>query len=172
MSRVVESVRSGAIGPVEEVHVWCVKSISGGERPKDFDETETLRALVQRNIPAFGVCLGLQGLVEYCGGSLGVLESPMHGKTSRIRVLGGQLFAGLPTEFSAGRYHSLYALRDTLPADLIPTAESDDGIIMAVEHRTLPLAAVQFHPESIMSLEDEIGLRLLRNAVTMLARRR
>src|SRR6185436_18533128 len=143
----------------------------GPGRPKDFDVAETIRELVQREIPTFGVCLGLQGLVEYCGGSLGVLESPMHGKTSRIRVLGGQLFAGLPTEFSAGRYHSLYALRDTLPPDLVSTAESDDGIIMAVEHRSLPLAAVQFHPESIMSLEDEIGLRLLRNVVTVLGAR-
>jgi anthranilate synthase len=85
-----------------------------------------------------------------------------------VRVLGGTLFAGLPKEFVAGRYHSLFAQRDTLPADLTPTAESDDGVVMAIEHTTLPLAAVQFHPESIMSLEDEVGLRLLRNVVAKL----
>jgi anthranilate synthase len=129
----------------------------------------TVAEILRRRLPAFGVCLGLQGMVEYFGGTLGVLDSPMHGKTSRVHVLGGKLFDGLPKAFSAGRYHSLFALRDTLPADLVPTAESDDGVIMAVEHTTLPVAAVQFHPESIMSLEDEVGLRLLQNVVTLLA---
>ena len=72
-------------------------------------------------------------------------------------------------EFVAGRYHSLFAVRTALPEALRVTAESEDGVVMAVEHATLPLAAVQFHPESIMSLEDEVGLRLLRNVVTRLA---
>jgi anthranilate synthase len=110
-------------------------------------------------------------MVEHFGGTLGVLDSPMHGKTSQVRVLGGRLFAGIPPRFSAGRYHSLYAIRDTLPAALAVTAESDDAIVMAVEHATLPVAGVQFHPESIMSLEDEVGLRLLRNVVTQLTAR-
>jgi anthranilate synthase len=90
----------------------------------------------------------------------------MHGKASRIHVRGGRLFAGLPAAFTAGRYHSLFALREKLPAVLEVTAESEDGIVMAVEHLHLPLAAVQFHPESIMSLEGDVGLRLLRNVVT------
>ncbi len=72
---------------------------------------------MRRGLPVFGVCLGLQGMVEHFGGTLGVLDYPMHGKTSRVRVLGGRLFDGLPTEFVAGRYHSLFAHRDTLPAD-------------------------------------------------------
>ena len=142
----------------------------GPGTPGDFDVSGTLSALVARSIPAFGVCLGLQGLVEHFGGALGVLDYPMHGKASRIRVLGGRLFEGLPKEFSAGRYHSLFAIRDRLPADLVVTAETEDGVVMAIEHRSLPLAAVQFHPESILSLDDEIGLRLLHNVVAALAR--
>ena len=138
----------------------------GPGTPQDFDVSGTLRALLARGIPTFGVCLGLQGMVEHLGGELGVLDYPMHGKASRIRVRGGRLFAGLPGEFTAGRYHSLFAIREKLPAGLEVTAESDDGVVMAVEHAHLPLAAVQFHPESIMSLEGDVGLRLLRNVVT------
>ncbi len=108
-------------------------------------------------------------MVEHFGGTLAVLDYPMHGKASRIRVIGGRILEGLPAEFSAGRYHSLFAVRDTLPSDLVVTAESEDGVVMAIEHRTLPLAAVQFHPESILTLDDDIGLRLLRNVVTALA---
>ena len=141
----------------------------GPGAPRDFDVAGTLEALVRRRIPTFGVCLGLQGMVEYLGGTLGVLDPPVHGKASRIRVLGGRLFAGLPAEFTAGRYHSLFAIRDRLPADLEVTAESEDGVVMAVEHRTRPLAAVQFHPESIMTLGDDVGQRLLANVMSLLA---
>ena len=140
----------------------------GPGAPRDFDLSRTLAALVRRGLPTFGVCLGLQGMVEHWGGALGVLDYPMHGKASRVRVLGGRLFAGLPTEFTAGRYHSLFAVRDSLPDALAVTAESEDGVVMAIEHATLPFAAVQFHPESIMSLDDEIGIRLLRNVVAAL----
>ena len=142
----------------------------GPGTPSDFDVAATLDALVRRGVPAFGVCLGLQGMVEYCGGTLGVLDPPVHGKPSRIRVLGGKLFEGLPTEFTAGRYHSLHAIRDQLPAVLQVTAETEDGIVMAIEHATLPMAAVQFHPESIMTLGQDVGLRLLANAMSFLAR--
>jgi anthranilate synthase len=141
----------------------------GPGAPRDFGMSATLETLVDLGIPAFGVCLGLQGIVEFAGGELGVLDYPMHGKPSRVKVLGGRLFEGLPEEFTAGRYHSLHAIRDRLPPCLAETAVSDDGVIMAVEHATLPLAGVQFHPESIMSLEDEIGLRLLSNVMDRLA---
>jgi len=140
----------------------------GPGTPGDFDVSGTLRTLLERGIPVFGVCLGLQGMVEHFGGALDVLDYPMHGKASRIRVVGGRLFEGLPKEFAAGRYHSLFAIRDRLPADLVVTAETEDGVVMAVEHRTLPLAAVQFHPESILTLDDDLGLRLLHNVVAML----
>jgi anthranilate synthase len=141
----------------------------GPGTPKDFDVSGTVAALVRRGIPAFGVCLGLQGMVEHFGGKLGVLAPPVHGKASRIRVLGGRLFEGLPTEFSAGRYHSLFAIRHTLPPVLAVTAESEDGVVMAIEHRTLPLSAVQFHPESIMTLGGDVGLQLLANVMARLA---
>ena len=141
----------------------------GPGAPRDFDLSKTLDMLLRRGLPAFGVCLGLQGMVEHFGGELGVLDYPMHGKASRIRVIGGRIFDGFPATFTAGRYHSLFAIRAALPPALSVTAESEDGVVMAVEHVSLPLAAVQFHPESIMSLDDDIGLRLLRNVVATLA---
>ena len=85
--------------------------------------------------------------------------------------MGGRLFDGLPAEFTAGRYHSLFALRETLRTELEVTAETEDGVVMAIEHRALPLAAVQFHPESIMTLDGDVGLRLLANVMTLLAAR-
>jgi anthranilate synthase len=142
----------------------------GPGTPSDFDVSGTIDALVRRGVPVFGVCLGLQGMVEHFGGTLGVLDPPVHGKATRIRVLGGRLFEGLPTEFTAGRYHSLFAIRDRLPAALRVTAETEDGVVMAIEHATLPLAAVQFHPESIMTLGEDVGLRLLANVMKVLAR--
>jgi anthranilate synthase len=142
----------------------------GPGRPRDFDVAGTLEAVVSRGLPVFGVCLGLQGVVEYFGGELGVLETPVHGKASPIRVLGGAIFRGLPPTFGAGRYHSLFAVRKTLPAALTVCAESEDGVIMAVEHAALPIAAVQFHPESILTAAEEVGLRLLDNVVAAYAR--
>jgi anthranilate synthase len=140
----------------------------GPGTPSDFDVVGTLRALAERDLPVFGVCLGLQGLVEFCGGSLDMLQTPMHGKPSRIRVLGGRLFDGLPREFQAARYHSLYARKEALPDALIVTAESDDGVVMAVEHRDRPFVAVQFHPESILTCEADVGLKLIHNVVELL----
>jgi len=141
----------------------------GPGTPSDFNISATIEAALALEIPIFGVCLGLQAVVEFFGGKLSQLKSPMHGKASTIQVLGGQLFDGLPSEFRAGRYHSLYALQETIPDCLDITAVSvDDGVVMAVEHKSLPISAVQFHPESIMSFDDEIGLRLVRNAVQIL----
>jgi anthranilate synthase len=133
----------------------------GPGRPSDFNMSETLDLLVRRSLPVFGVCLGLQGIVEYFGGSLAVLDVPMHGKPSRVRVLGGRLLRRVPQEFSVGRYHSLYAVRRTLPAELSVTAETEDGVAMAIEHLHRPIAAVQFHPESVMTLQAEIGLPII-----------
>jgi len=141
----------------------------GPGSPADFDVSGTLAMLRGRGFPVFGVCLGLQGLVEHLGGQLDVLDVPVHGKPSWIEVRGGALFEGLPKRFRAGRYHSLYARRDALPRGLRISAESEDGVIMAVEHECEPLAAVQFHPESILTPRG-LGLRLLANAVTKLVR--
>ncbi len=80
------------------------------------------------------------------------------------------VFEGLPEEFRVGRYHSLYAIREKLPAVLEVTAESADGVIMGVRHRELPMEAVQFHPESILTLDGDCGLKLMENVVRMLGR--
>jgi anthranilate synthase len=157
---------------MDEIEPNLVVLSPGPGSPKDFDVSGTLAASLQRDLPVFGVCLGLQGMVEHFGGKLGVLDYPVHGKRSEIRVTGGSLFEGLPAVFRAGRYHSLYAIRDALPQELRVTAESADGVIMAVEHSSRPLAAVQFHPESILTLDGNVGLELLRNVTRKLARTR
>jgi anthranilate synthase len=136
-------------------------------RPSDFVMNQTLDLAVRRRLPVFGVCLGLQGMVEYFGGELDTLDRPMHGKPSEVHVLGGRLFSGLPQRFIVGRYHSLYAHRATLPPALMVTAETMDGVVMAVEHASLPMAAVQFHPESLMT-PAMIGRCLIENALETL----
>lgn len=135
----------------------------GPGQPRDFDMAQTLALSTALHIPVFGVCLGLQGIAEFCGGSLATLAKPMHGKASSIVSDGGILFKGLPQRINVGRYHSLHAV--TLPDCLRITAQTDSGVVMAIEHRTLPLLAVQFHPESIMSLEENSGRALVANVV-------
>ena len=137
----------------------------GPGRPRDFGVPDLVQRAAALKIPVFGVCLGLQGVVEAFGGALGVLDYPMHGKPSVVRHQNQGVFQGIPDGFQVGRYHSLYALRDKLPACLEITAETEDGIIMGVRHRSLPVEAVQFHPESILTLSGEWGLHLMRNAL-------
>jgi len=139
----------------------------GPGRPADFGVPELVKTAVRMGVPVFGVCLGLQGIVEAFGGGLGVLDYPMHGKPSTVRHRGQGIFEGLPEEFLVGRYHSLFARRETFPACLEATAESDDGVIMAVRHRELPIEAVQFHPESILTADGDHGLKLMENAVRL-----
>ncbi len=140
----------------------------GPGRPSDFAMAETLEIAIQRHLPIFGVCLGLQGIVEYFGGSLAVLDPPMHGKPSPVRVRGSRLLRGLPGQFVVGRYHSLHAVRSTLPPELSITAETEDGVVMAIEHRRLPIAAVQFHPELVMTLREEIGMPIITAVISAL----
>jgi anthranilate synthase len=142
----------------------------GPGRPADFAVPDLVRYAAKQEIPLFGVCLGLQGIVEAFGGELGVLDYPMHGKPSTVQHEGKGVFEGLPENFQVGRYHSLFAIRDKLPTCLEITAQSDDGVIMGVRHRDLPIEAVQFHPESLLSLNDDCGLRLMQNVVTKLRR--
>jgi anthranilate synthase len=139
----------------------------GPGRPADFGVPDVVKTAVRLGVPVFGVCLGLQGIVEAFGGTLGVLDYPMHGKPSTVRNRGVGVFAGLPAEFQVGRYHSLFARRETFPACLEITAETEDGVIMGVRHRELPIEAVQFHPESILTAEDGHGLKLMENAMRL-----
>jgi anthranilate synthase len=155
---------------IEKVKPSLILVSPGPGRPEDFEVPALVRHAAQLGVPVFGVCLGLQGMVEAFGGELGVLGYPMHGKPSQIHHRGLGVFAGLPEEFRVGRYHSLYAIREKLPDVLEITAESDDGIIMGVRHRELPMEAVQFHPESILTLDGNCGLRLMENVVRQLGR--
>jgi anthranilate synthase len=144
----------------------------GPGTPKDFDCAATIRKARRRELPIFGVCLGLQALAEAYGGELRQLHIPMHGKPSRIRVSKpGIIFSGLPKEVTVGRYHSIFADPVRLPDDFLVTAETDDGVIMAFEHRKEPVAAVQFHPESIMTLGQNAGMRMIENVVAHLPRK-
>jgi anthranilate synthase len=157
---------------LDEVHPDLILISPGPGRPEDFGVPELVRHAAAAGIPVFGVCLGLQGIVEAFGGELGVLDYPMHGKPSKVAHCSQGVFEGLPAEFEVGRYHSLYAIPEKLPAVLEVTAQSADGIIMGVRHRELPVEAVQFHPESILSAQGEVGLKLMRNALKNLTSRR
>jgi anthranilate synthase len=143
----------------------------GPGRPSDFGVPDLVKHAVDNGIAIFGVCLGLQGIVEAFGGELGILDYPVHGKPSMIHNNGTGVFEGLPASFAVGRYHSLYAIRDRLPSCLEITAESDDGVIMGIRHKQLPIEAVQFHPESILTAAGDIGLRLMHNAVASVVKK-
>jgi anthranilate synthase/aminodeoxychorismate synthase-like glutamine amidotransferase len=115
-------------------------------------------------IPLLGVCLGHQAIGQAFGGQVIRAPEPMHGKVSEITHTGTDILASLPSPFRATRYHSLIVERDTLPDTLVPTAWTNDGLIMAMHHRTLPIHGVQFHPESIAS---EHGHTILANFLAL-----
>ena len=152
---------------IEEVKPDLILISPGPGRPGDFGVPELVHTAVRLGVPVFGVCLGLQGVVEAFGGELGVLDYPMHGKPSSVHHRGVGVFEGLPAEFQVGRYHSLFARRETFPACLEVTAETEYGVIMGVRHRQLPIEAVQFHPESLLTAGDGHGLKLMENAVRL-----
>ena len=124
------------------------------------------RAAAEARIPLLGVCLGHQTICQAFGGNVVRCHEIVHGKMGSMHHAGQGLFAGLPSPFQATRYHSLIVDRATLPACLEPTAWLEDGTIMGLRHRTLPIEGVQFHPESIAS---EHGHQLLRNFLDMAA---
>ena len=118
-----------------------------------------LRAAIARSMPAFGVCLGLQAIGEALGATVTHAPSQMHGKTSAISHDASGVFRGLPSPFTATRYHSLALDPATIPSALLVTARSEDGVIQAIAHRALPVHAVQFHPESVLSEQGEALIR-------------
>lgn len=105
----------------------------------------------EHNKPMLGVCLGHQALAEAYGGTVTHAPELMHGKTSLVEHHGGSVFAGLPSPFTATRYHSLAAVRESIPAELEVTAETGTGVVMGLQHRSAPLCGVQFHPESVLT---------------------
>jgi anthranilate synthase component 2 len=133
----------------------------GPGRPEDAGVTMGVIRELGTGIPIFGVCLGHQAIGAAFGGSVVRASVPMHGKTSTIEHNGRGVFSGLTGPFLASRYHSLVVAEDDLPAALEVTARTqEDGTIMGLRHRTLPIHGVQFHPESILTGE---GRRILRN---------
>jgi anthranilate synthase component 2 len=131
----------------------------GPGRPEDAGITVSLIRELGPAIPLLGVCLGHQGIGLAFGGSIVRAPTPMHGKVSSIEHDGKGLFQGIGTPFVAGRYHSL-VIADPVPPELETCARTEDGTIMAVRHRTMPVHGVQFHPESVLTGE---GRQLLRN---------
>jgi anthranilate synthase component 2 len=126
---------------------------------------DLIRAAAGR-IPILGVCLGHQAIGQVFGGEVIRAPTPMHGKVSQVRHAGTDIFAGLKNPFAATRYHSLIVRAETLPATLVPTAHTEDGLIMGLRHINQPIFGVQFHPESIAS---EHGHDLLRNFLRLAA---
>lgn len=155
---------------IDEVRPDILLISPGPGRPSEFGVPGVARYAADKGIPVFGVCLGLQGIVEAWGGVLDVLPYPMHGKPSFVDHDNRGVFEGLPPKVKVGRYHSLFAVREKLPACFEITAESEDGIIMGVRHKDLPVEAVQFHPESLLSQDGDHGLELIRNMVRNFAR--
>ena len=139
----------------------------GPGRPADFGCAALLDEVYARGLPAFGVCLGLQAMVEHAGGVLSLLPEPVHGKPGLVRVAGGALLAGLPAEFTAGRYHSLYAPAGEVRGDFTVTAATPDGVVMAIEDEQAGRWAVQFHPESILTASGRAGHQVIANVLDL-----
>jgi anthranilate synthase len=152
----------------------------GPGRPSDFDCAGLLDQVYARGLPAFGVCLGLQAMVEHAGGELSLLPEPAHGKPGLVRVTGewsgpgrwvGGLLAGLPAEFTAGRYHSLYARPGEVRGGFRVTASlrSPQGadVVMAIEDPRAGRWAVQFHPESILTASGRAGHQIIGNVLDL-----
>jgi len=147
----------------------------GPGRPSDFGCSKLLDELDARRLPAFGVCLGLQAMVEHSAGTLSLLTSPSHGKPGKVRVLGGELLAGLPAQFTAGRYHSLHTTPDQVGAGFTVTALTTDpaaagDVVMAIEDQAARRWAVQFHPESILTASGDAGRRVIANVLGLCRR--
>jgi anthranilate synthase len=152
---------------LEEYRPDLVVLSPGPGRPSDFGCDELLTELDRRGIAAFGVCLGMQAMVEHAGGRLGLLATPAHGKPGTVRVLGdgSGLLAGLPGEFTAARYHSLHAVPDGVTGGFTVTAVTPDGVVMAIEDEAAGRWGVQFHPESILTASGRAGHQVVANVL-------
>jgi anthranilate synthase/aminodeoxychorismate synthase-like glutamine amidotransferase len=162
----VNVVRNDAI-TVEEVHAQAPDFIvisPGPGVPRDAGISVDLVRALGATTPILGVCLGHQAITEAYGGVVTRAPELMHGKASQVHHDGKTVFAGLPSPFSAIRYHSLCAAPEAVPETLEVTARSDSGVIMALRHREYPVYGVQFHPESILT---EHGKDLLRNFLSV-----
>jgi anthranilate synthase len=169
----VTTLRAGfGVSLLDELAPDLVVLSPGPGRPSDFNCDELLSELDTRGLPAFGVCLGLQAMVEHAGGELSLLPEPQHGKPGRILVRGEtSLLAGLPPEFTAARYHSLYAEEQAVKGGFTVTAvlgssHGRNGVVMAIEDDAAGRWAVQFHPESILTAAGRSGHQIIANVLS------
>jgi len=153
---------------VADAMAMCADGIVISPGPCDPDKAgiclDLIAAAADTHMPVFGVCLGFQSIGQAFGGEIVRAPKPMHGKLSQIEHHGTGVFTGLPSPFTATRYHSLAIKPESLPNSLIAVAHSDDGVIQGVRHAALPIHGVQFHPESIAS---EHGHQILKNFMEM-----
>lgn len=150
------------IGEIEDLHPSHIILSPGPKSPKDAGITIEVIQKLHRDYPILGVCLGHQSIGEAFGGRTVHAPVLVHGKAETITITGtgSKIFAGLGNEFTAARYHSLMTDPAALPDCLKVTAKSQDGVIMAMEHREYPTYGLQFHPESIMTPD---GMKMLKN---------
>ena len=127
----------------------------GPGRPEDAGVSLEMIGAWAGKLPILGVCLGHQSIVQQHGGEIVRAERLMHGKTSMVKHDGNTVFDGISNPFEVGRYHSLCAEEETLPEELIVTAQTERGEIMGVRHKSLPIEGVQFHPESVLTPEGD-----------------
>ncbi|MDP2691241.1 MAG: aminodeoxychorismate/anthranilate synthase component II [bacterium] len=133
----------------------------GPSVPKNAGNLMKMIELTHDKYPIFGVCLGHEALIEYFGGSLKFVD-PVHGKSSPIHHDGKTIFSGLDQDFLAGRYHSLVA--DQVP-DCFEISARYDDLVMAIRHTSLPIEGVQFHPESVLTMKGQNGMKLISNSI-------
>ena len=158
-------LRNDAVAPQEAEGYDGVLLSPGPGTPSEAGVSpDMVRWCASEAKPMLGVCLGHQALGEVFGGTVTHAPELMHGKTSLVRHEGEGVLEGLPSPFTATRYHSLAVVADTVPAELEVTGTTDSGVVMALQHRELPLFGVQFHPESVLT---EGGHRLLANWLTV-----
>ncbi|MDJ0793581.1 MAG: aminodeoxychorismate/anthranilate synthase component II [Woeseiaceae bacterium] len=127
----------------------------GPGRPEDAGVSLEMIGAWAGKLPILGVCLGHQSIVQQHGGEIVRADRLMHGKTSMVKHDGKTIFEGISNPFEVGRYHSLCAAEETLPDDLVITAQTERGEIMGVRHKTLPIEGVQFHPESVLTPDGD-----------------
>lgn len=164
----VEVVRNDALSAEDAInHKADAIVISPG--PSDPDHAgiclDVIKLAAENDKPLFGVCLGLQSIGQAFGGKVLRGPVPMHGKVSKVKHNEEAVFKGIPSPFETTRYHSLIVEKETLPADLFITAETEDGIIMGLSHKTKSIHSVQFHPESIAT---QHGHDILKNFLSLL----
>ncbi|MFI0352175.1 anthranilate synthase component I [Actinomadura sp. 9N407] len=166
----VVTLRHGfPVGMLDEQAPDLVVLSPGPGRPEDFATGALLDALDERGLPVFGVCLGLQAMVEHAGGELALLPEPSHGKPGQVKVAaGGDLLEGLPDEFTAARYHSLHATPDRVKGFQVTALTGD--VVMAIEDPRRRRWAVQFHPESILTAGGRSGHRVVANVLRLCRR--